>query len=144
MVRSQTQWLVPLITLPPVCPAFVLRLHSQDLGPVPVVPGGGVIPTLSIVTSTVSRSVNSSGSLNHVPGQSMGINLPSTSISSGSLSATGFPTAYNWNRPPWMFQYPVVGNPWQPSAALGAPNQAVSEGLCPTSQDPLGSVRELF
>jgi hypothetical protein len=52
-------------------------LHSQDLGPVPVVPGGGVIPTLSIVTSTVSRSVNSSGSLYPVPGQSMGINLPS-------------------------------------------------------------------
>ena len=122
-------------------------LHSQDLGPVPVVPGGGVIPTLSIVTSTVSRSVNSSGSLNPVPGQSMGINLPSTRppiISSGSLSSTGFPTAYNWNRPPWMFQYPVVGNPWQPSAALGAPNQAVSGGLCPTSQDPLDSVRELF
>jgi hypothetical protein len=43
-----------------------------------------------------------------------------------------------------MFQYPVVGNPWQPSAALGAPNQAVSGGLCPTSQDPLDSVRELF
>ena len=122
-------------------------LHSRDLGPVPVVPGGGVIPTLSIVTSTVSRSVNSSGSLNPVPGQSMGINLPSTRppiISSGSLSSTGFPTAYNWNRPPWMFQYPVVGNPWQPSAALGAPNQAVSGGLCPTSQDPLDSVRELF
>ena len=38
-------------------------LHSQDLGPVPVVPGGGVIPTLSIVTSTVSRLVNSSDSL---------------------------------------------------------------------------------
>ena len=52
-------------------------LHSQDLGPVPVVPGGGVIPTLSLVTSTVSRSVNSSGSLNPVPGQSMGFNLPS-------------------------------------------------------------------
>jgi hypothetical protein len=122
-------------------------LHSQDLGPVPVVPGGGVITTLSIVTSTVSRSVNSSGSLNPVPGQSMGINLPSTRppiISSGSLSATGFPTAYNWNRLPWMFQYPVVSNPWQPSAALGAPNQAVSGGLCPTSQDPLDSVRELF
>ena len=147
MVRSQTQWLVPLITLPPVCPAFVLRLHSQDLGPVPVVPGGRVIPTLSIVTSTVSRSVNYSGSLNPVPGQLMGINLPSTRppvISSGSLSATGFPTAYNWNRPPWMFQYPVVGNPWQPSAALGAPNQAVSGGLCPTSQDPLDSARELL
>jgi hypothetical protein len=78
-------------------------LHSRDLGPVPVVPGGGVIPTLSIVTSTVSRSVNSSASLNPVPGQSMGINLPSTRppiISSGSFSATGFPTAYNWNRPP--------------------------------------------
>ena len=122
-------------------------LHSQDLGPVPVVPGGEVIITLSIVTSTVSRSVNSSGSLNPVPGQSMGINLPSTRppiISSGSLSATGFPTAYNWNRLPWMFQYPVVGNPWQPSAALGAPNQAVSGGLCPTSQDPLDSVRELL
>jgi hypothetical protein len=43
-----------------------------------------------------------------------------------------------------MFQYPVFGNPWQPSAALGAPNQAVSGGLCPTSQDPLDSVRELF
>jgi hypothetical protein len=43
-----------------------------------------------------------------------------------------------------MFQYPVVSNPWQPSAALGAPNQAVSGGLCPTSQDPLDSVRELF
>jgi hypothetical protein len=112
-----------------------------------VVPGGGVIPTLSIVTSTVSRSVNSSGSLNPVPGQSMGINLPSTIppvISSGSLSATGFSTAYNWNRPPWMFQYPVVGNPWQPSAALGAPNQAVSGGLCSTSQDPLDSVSELL
>ena len=122
-------------------------MHSQDLRPVPVVPGGGVIPTLSIVTSTVSRSVNSSGSLNPVPGQSMGINLPSTRppiVSSGSLSATGFPTAYNWNRPPWMFQYPVDGNPWQPSAALGAHNQAVSGGLCPTSQDPLDSVRELL
>ena len=94
-----------------------------------MVPGGGIIPTLSIVTSTVSRSVNSSGSLNPEPGQSMGINLPSTIppiISIGSLSATGFPTAYNWNRPPWMFQSPVVGNPWQPSAALGAPNQVVS------------------
>ena len=120
-------------------------LHRQDLGPVPVVPGGGVVPTLSIVTSTVSRSVNSSGSLNPVPGQSMGINLPITRppiISSGSLSATGFPTAYNWNRPPWMFQYPVVGNPWQPSTALGAHYQPVSGGLCPTSQDPLDSVRE--
>jgi hypothetical protein len=122
-------------------------LHSQDLGPVPVVPGGGVIPTLSIVTSTVSRLVNSSGSLNLVPGQSMGINLPSARppiVSSGSLSATGLPTAYNWNRPPWMFPYPVVGNPWQPSAALGVPNQAVSGGLCPTGQDPLDSVRELL
>ena len=43
-----------------------------------------------------------------------------------------------------MFQYPIVGNPWQPSAALGVPNQAVSGGLCPTSQDPLDSVRELL
>jgi hypothetical protein len=43
-----------------------------------------------------------------------------------------------------MFQYPVVGNPWQPSAALEAPNQAVSGGMCPTSQDPLDSVRELL
>jgi hypothetical protein len=60
-------------------------------------------------------------------------------FSSGSLSATGFPTAYNWNRPPWMFQYPVVGNPWQPSAALGAHNQAVSVGLCPTSQEWSGT-----
>ena len=70
-------------------------LHSQDLGPVPVVPGGGVIPTLSIVTSTVSRSVNSSGSMNLIPGQSMGINLPSTRppiISSGSLSLGCFST----------------------------------------------------
>jgi hypothetical protein len=78
-------------------------LHSQDLGHVPVVPGGEVIPTLSIVTSTVSRSVNSSCSLNPVPGQSMGINLSSTRlpiVSSGSLSVNGFPTAYNWNRPP--------------------------------------------
>jgi hypothetical protein len=32
----------------------------------------------------------------------------------------------------------------KPSAALGVPNQAVSGGLCPTSQDPLDSVRELF
>ena len=43
-----------------------------------------------------------------------------------------------------MFPYPVVGNPWQPSAALGGPNQAVSGGLCPTSQDSLDSVRELL
>jgi hypothetical protein len=43
-----------------------------------------------------------------------------------------------------MFPYPVVGIPWQPSAALGVPNQAVSGGLCPTSQDPLDSVRELL
>ena len=86
-------------------------LHSRDLGPVPVVPGGGVIPTLSIVTSTVSRPVNSSGSLNPVPGQSMGINLPSTRppiVSSGSLLATEFPTAYNCNRPPWKFQPPLM------------------------------------
>ena len=125
MVWFQIQWLVPLITLPSVCPAFVLRPQQQALGVIctvkPVVPGGGIIPTLSIVTSTVSRSVNSSGSLNPVPGQSMGINRPSTRppiVSNGSISATVFPTAYNWNRPPWMFSYPVVGNPWQPSAAL--------------------------
>ena len=142
----------PTSSLSSICPEASAAgaghsLHSRDLGPVPVVPGGGVIPTLSIVTSTASRSVNSSGSLNPIPGQSMGINLPSTRppiISSGSLSSTGFPTAYNWNRPRWTFQYPVVGNPWQPSAALGAPNQAVSGDLCPTSQDPLDSVRELF
>jgi hypothetical protein len=48
------------------------------------------------------------------------------------------------NRPPWMFQYPVVGNPWQPSAVLGAPSEAVSGGLYPTSQDPLDSDRELL
>jgi hypothetical protein len=86
-------------------------LHRRDLGPVPVVPGGGVIPTLSIVTSTVSRLVNSSGSLNPVPGQSMGINLPSTRpsiISSGYLSSTGFPTAYNWNRPLGCFSIPLL------------------------------------
>jgi hypothetical protein len=78
-----------------------------------------LIPTLSIVTSTVSRSVNSSGSLNPVPDQSMGINLSSTRppiVSSGSLLVNGFPTAYNWNRPPWMFPYPVVGNPPVPQA----------------------------
>jgi hypothetical protein len=78
---------------------------------VPVEPEGGVIPTLSIVTSTVSRSVNSSGALNPVPGQSMGINLPSTRppiVSSGSLSATGFPTAYNWNRPLGCFLTPLL------------------------------------
>jgi hypothetical protein len=43
-----------------------------------------------------------------------------------------------------MFPYPVVGNPWYPSAALGVLYQAVSGGLCPTSRDPLDSVRELF
>jgi hypothetical protein len=43
-----------------------------------------------------------------------------------------------------MFPYPVVGNPWQPSAALGVHNQAFSGGLCLPSQDPLDSVRELF
>jgi hypothetical protein len=43
-----------------------------------------------------------------------------------------------------MFQYPVVGNPWQPSAVLGAPSEAVSGGLYPTSQDPLDSDRELL
>jgi hypothetical protein len=77
----------------------------------------------------------------------MGINISSARppiVSSDSLSATGFTTAYNWNRPAWMFPYPVVGNPWQPSAALRVHNQAVSGGLCPTSQDPLDSVRELF
>ena len=47
-------------------------LHGQDLGPVSVVSRGGVIPTLSTVTTTVSRSVNSSGSLNPIPGQSHG------------------------------------------------------------------------
>ena len=77
----------------------------------------------------------------------MCINLPSTRppiVRSGSLSATEFPTAYYWNRLLWMFQYPVVGNPWQPSAVLGAPSEAVSGGLYPTSQDPLDSDRELL
>ena len=81
--------------------------------------------------------------MNPVPGQSMGINLPSTRpsiVSSGSLSATGFPTAYNWKTPLDV----SLPRCWQPSAALGVPNQAVSGGLCPTSQDPLDSVRELF
>ena len=76
----------------------------------------------------------------------MGINLPSNTrppiVSSGSISETGFPNSYNWNRPPWMFTYPF-GNPWQPSAALGGPNQAVSGGL-PTRQDSLDSVKELL
>ena len=81
--------------------------------------------------------------MNPVPGQSMGINLPSTRpsiVSSGSLSATGFSTAYNWKTPLDV----SLPRCWHPSAALGVPNQAVSGGLCPTSQDPLDSVRELF
>jgi hypothetical protein len=89
-------------------------LHSQDLGPVPVVPGGGVIPTLSIVTSTVSRSVNSSGSMNLIPGQSMGINLPSTRPPLNPLNNSLTLSEGSW----------LVGHKPPETAWLGAPKAA--------------------
>ena len=73
-------------------------------GPVPSRPRVG-IPTLSTVTHTVSRPVNTTGSFSSAPGSSMGLNLPGSRppvFSHGyCLPGPSIPPVQTWARPPW-------------------------------------------
>ena len=73
-------------------------------GPVPSRPRVG-IPTLSTVTHTVSRPVNTTGSFSSAPGSSMGLNLPGSRppvFSYGyCLPGPSIPPVQTWARPPW-------------------------------------------
>ena len=63
------------------------------------------IPTLSTVTHTVSRPVNTTGSFSSAPGSSMGLNLPGSRppvFSYGyCLPGPSIPLVQTWARPPW-------------------------------------------
>ena len=73
-----------------------------------------VVPTLSTVTHTVTRPVNTTGSsVSCPPGSAMGLNLPGSRppvFSCGiCLPGTGVPPIQAWSRPPWappMQPYP--------------------------------------
>ena len=73
-------------------------------GPVPSRPRVG-IQTLSTVTHTVSRPVNTTGSFSSAPGSSMGLNLPGSRppvFSYGyCLPGPSIPPVQTWARPPW-------------------------------------------
>lgn len=95
--------ILPVNVLSPQPGAFAtgdgITSTNQALGPRGLT--GSVVPTLSVITSTVSRTVNSSGSLFSVPGQSMGItrlnNIQAPVVSSGCIAATGFtPSQHYW------------------------------------------------
>ena len=110
----------------------------QDLGP-----DGhrvGMVTSCAVVTSTVSRPVYSSGTMNPTPGQAMGVtfsgNTGTPVVSFASSSFTQPQTS--WPTPPFhpfAFgpQFNPFGYPWPqssaPSAAAGAPGQVQSRAV---------------
>ncbi|VDI23639.1 Hypothetical predicted protein [Mytilus galloprovincialis] len=76
----------------------------------------GGVPTITTVTHTFSRPVDTTGSISSYPGTSMGLNLPG---SRAPASYCGFTlpasasNAMSWSRPPWSQGYPYSGFPGQ-------------------------------
>ncbi|VDI65030.1 Hypothetical predicted protein [Mytilus galloprovincialis] len=75
----------------------------------------GGVPTITTVTHTFSRPVDTTGSISSYPGTSMGLNLPG---SRAPASYCGFTlpasasNAMSWSRPPWSQGYPYSGFSW--------------------------------
>ncbi|CAG2230412.1 unnamed protein product [Mytilus edulis] len=86
----------------------------------------GGVPTITTVTHTFSRPVDTTGSISSYPGTSMGLNLPG---SRAPASYCGFTlpasasNAMSWSRPPWSQGYPYSGFPGQGFHGQGFPNQ---------------------
>ena len=75
---------------------------------------GSIIPTLSTVTHTVSRPVNTTGSVSSAPGMCMTTNLPGSrppvSYYGSVFSVPGAPPVptSSWSRAPWSQPYPYM------------------------------------
>ncbi|CAG2234799.1 unnamed protein product [Mytilus edulis] len=73
----------------------------------------GGVPTSTSVTHTLSRSVNSAGTISSVPGTAMGLNLPGSrpplSYCGYMLPNTGTQPLPSWSQPPWPQSYPYGG-----------------------------------
>ncbi|CAC5399551.1 unnamed protein product [Mytilus coruscus] len=71
------------------------------------------VPTSTTVTHTLSRPVNTSGTIRSVPGTAMGLNLPGSrppvSYCGYMLSSSGTQPLPSWSQPPWPFSYPYDG-----------------------------------
>ncbi|CAG2224453.1 unnamed protein product [Mytilus edulis] len=83
----------------------------------------GGVPTSTSVTHTLSRPVNSAGTISSVPGTAMGLNLPGSrpplSYCGYMLPNTGTQPLPSWSQPPWPQSYPYGGfMPNQPAPAL--------------------------
>ncbi|VDI37174.1 Hypothetical predicted protein, partial [Mytilus galloprovincialis] len=74
---------------------------------------GGGVPTSTSVTHTLSRPVNSAGTISSVPGTAMGLNLPGSrpplSYCGYMLPNTGTQPLPSWSQPPWPQSYPYGG-----------------------------------
>ncbi|VDI39779.1 Hypothetical predicted protein [Mytilus galloprovincialis] len=73
----------------------------------------GGVPTSTSVTHTLSRPVNSAGTISSVPGTAMGLNLPGSrpplSYCGYMLPNTGTQPLPSWSQPPWPQSYPYGG-----------------------------------
>ncbi|VDI48588.1 Hypothetical predicted protein [Mytilus galloprovincialis] len=71
------------------------------------------VPTSTSVTHTLSRPVNSAGTISSVPGTAMGLNLPGSrpplSYCGYMLPNTGTQPLPSWSQPPWPQSYPYGG-----------------------------------
>ncbi|CAC5396547.1 unnamed protein product [Mytilus coruscus] len=70
-------------------------------------------PTSTSVTHTLSRPVNSTGTIRSVPGTAMGLNLPGSrppvSYCGYMLPFSGTQPLPSWSQPPWPQSYPYGG-----------------------------------
>ncbi|VDI54755.1 Hypothetical predicted protein [Mytilus galloprovincialis] len=86
----------------------------------------GGVPTITTVTHTFSRPVDTTVSISSYPGTSMGLNLPGSrappSYCGFTLPASAS-NAMSWSRPPWSQGYPYSGFPGQGFHGQGFPNQ---------------------
>ncbi|CAG2188438.1 unnamed protein product [Mytilus edulis] len=86
----------------------------------------GGVPTITTVTHTFSRPVDTTGSISSYPGTSMGLNLPG---SRAPASYCGFTlpasasNAMSWSRPPWSQGYPYSGFSWSGVSWSRVPSQ---------------------
>ena len=124
----------------------------QGLGPEGL--AVGMVTSCAVATSTCSRPVYSSGSLNPTPGQAMGVTFSGNSgtpvVSFANTGFSGFSQPQSsWSAPPFhpfafgpQYNPPPFGYPWPqssvPSAAAGAPGQVQGSGV------PASPFRELF
>ncbi|CAC5375593.1 unnamed protein product [Mytilus coruscus] len=95
----------------------------------------GGVPTITTVTHTLSRPVDTTGSISSYPDISMGLNLPGsrppTSYCGFTLPASAS-NAMSWSRPPWSQGYPYSGFPGQGFHGQGFPDQGFPNQVFPS------------